>query len=380
MTRDSRRAAFGAWPRTRVAELLGVREPIVQGPFGGGLSTVALAAAVSEAGGLGSFGAHGLTPDEMAPLVEALRSATASPFAVNLWVSTHDAPEEWMTPERFEGAAGRLRPVYDDAGVEPPPRPTRFSATFDEQVEALVAAAPPVLSVVFGVPDAAVLGECRQRGIVTIGTATTPDEAVALDDAGVDLVVASGFEAGGHRAAFLAAPEDSLYGTLPLVRIAAREIEAPVIAAGGIADARGIVAAHALGAEGVQVGTAFLATDESGASPAHRELLFSRAARRTRLTRAFTGRLARGIPNRLSDELVGADAIAPYPYQRYLLGPVSSAARRDGRGDVIALWSGQGAPLLSHRRAHDLFASLVSGTRATLDDVRRGSAGAPRRA
>ena len=192
MTRDSRRAPLGAWPRTRVAERLGTEYPIVQGPFGGGLSTVGLAAAVSDAGGLGSFGAHQVEPDEMAPLVEALRAATGSPFAVNLWVSTHDAPEEWMTAERFESAARRLRPVYEAAGVEAPSRPARFSATFEEQVEALVAAAPPIVSVVFGVPDDAVLGECRERGIATIGTATTPDEAVALDDAGVDVVVASG--------------------------------------------------------------------------------------------------------------------------------------------------------------------------------------------
>jgi nitronate monooxygenase len=372
MSRDAP-PPLASWPRTRLAEALGVRHPIVQGPFGGGLSTVRLAATVSDAGGLGSFGAHGLAPDEIGPLVADLRAATAAPFAVNLWVSTHDAPEEWMTGRRHAGFARRLGPVYEAAGVAPPPRPDRFGAAFEQQAAALLAAEPPVASFVFGVPDAEVLRECRERGIVTMGTATTPDEAVALDAAGVDVVVASGLEAGGHRAAFLAEAEDSLYGTLPLARIAATEVDAPVVAAGGIADAAGIVAALALGAEGVQMGTAFLATDESGASPEHREALFGPAARRTALTRAHTGRLARGVPNRLSEELVGAGAIAPYPYQRHLLAPAAGAARAAGRTDLVPLWAGQGAPLLQHRAAGALVGALVRGTGAALAEARRGA-------
>jgi nitronate monooxygenase len=371
---------LATWPRTRLARVLGIRHAIVQGPFGGGLSTVRLAATVSDAGGLGSFGAHGLEPDEIGALVAALRAATGAPFAVNLWVSTHDAPEEWMSGRRHAAFARRLGPVYEAAGVEAPARPDRFGARFEEQAAALLAAGPPVASFVFGVPDQAVIRECRERGIVTMGTATTPDEAVALDAAGLDAVVASGFEAGGHRTAFLAEAEDSLYGTLPLTRIAATEVAAPVVAAGGIADAAGIVAALALGAEGVQMGTAFLATDESGASPEHREILFSPAARRTALTRAYTGRLARGVPNRLGQELVGAGAVAPYPYQRHLLAPAAAAARAAGRADLQLLWAGQGAPLLRHRRAGELVEALIRGTAAALEGVRRGAAepvGAP---
>jgi nitronate monooxygenase len=364
-----------SWPRTRVSELLSLRYPIVQGPFGGGLSSAALVAAVADAGGLGSFGAHYVPPGEIGALADELRAATTGRFAINLWVSTHDEPEAAMTPERLAAAAARLGPLYEADGVAPPPHPDRFSHAFEEQAEALIAASPPAFSVVFGVPDERVLQACRARGIVTIGTATTPDEAVALDEAGIDLVVASGLEAGGHRGAFLAPAEDSLVGTLALVRVAATEVRAPVIAAGGIADAHGIAAALALGAEGVQIGTAFLATEESGASPEHRALLFSRAARRTRLTRAYTGRLARGIPNRLMDE-VGADAIAPYPYQGYLLRPVLQAARSQGRTDVVSLWCGQGAPLLRHRRAGELFDALVAGTDALLSG-RPASAPAP---
>lgn len=354
------------WPRTRVSQLLSVDYPIIQGPFGGGLSSIALLTAVSDAGGLGSFGAHHMSPDEITAIVGEIRSATRRPFAVNLWVSTHDAPEREMSRDRFDAAVAALRPVYDTANVEPPAYPERFASTFWEQVDALIAAAPPVASFVFGIPEGGVLEALRERGVTVIATATTPDEAVALDEAGVDVIVASGFEAGGHRGAFLAPAEESLVGTMALTRIAATEVAAPVVSAGGIADAGGVAAALTLGAEGVQIGTAFLATEESGTTPEHREALFGAGARRTRLTRAFSGRLARGIPNRLTDELTTPGEHAPYPYQGYLLRPVIAAARQTGRTDVVSLWSGQGAPLLRHRRAAELFDALVEGTEQLL--------------
>jgi nitronate monooxygenase len=335
---------------SRVSHLLNLEHPIVQGPFGGGLSSVALTVAVADAGGLGSYGVHHLEPDEIRAIGTQLRAATSRSFALNLWVSTHDLPEREMTRERFDAAVRRLEPLYDEVGVTAPDYPERFAPSFESQAEAVLAVRPPAFSFVFGVPDERVLEAFRQAGIVTLGTATTPDEAVALDQAGVDIVVASGAEAGGHRGAFLAPAEESLVGTLPLVRIAVEEVQAPVIAAGGIADASGIAAAFALGAEGVQIGTAFLATDESGARAAHRSALFG--ARRTTLTRAFSGRLARGVPNRLTD---GA-AFEPFPYQSYLLRPLLQA----GRADLAAMWCGQGAPLLEHRSAAALFASLTT--------------------
>ena len=349
------------WPRTRVTDILGIRYPILLGPFGGGLSSIDLARVVSDGGGLGSFGAHYLDQGQIGVLVADMRAVIEGPFNVNLWVSTHDLPEAEMTRERFDAAVARLKPVYEAAGAEPPPYPERFFVDFAEQAEALIAAAPPVFSFVFGVPDAAILAECRRANIVTIGTATTPDEAVALDQAGVDLIVASGLEAGGHRGAFIKEAEDSLFGTMPLVRTVVGEVKAPVIAAGGIADGAGIAAAFALGAEGVQIGTAFLATDESAATVAHRAILFSPAARSTVLTRKFSGRLARGVRNRLSDEMLLDPAdIAPYPYQSYLLAPVYAKTRAEGRTDTVSLWAGQGAPLLRHTHAADLLASLVA--------------------
>ncbi len=261
------------WTRTRVTERLGLELPIFQGPFGGGYSTVELAAAVSNAGGLGAFGAVHLPPAEIGRVIEQLRARTARPFAVNLWVpipGQDDAPVEEAAIERMRA---QLRPEFESLGLEPPPRPATFGQRFSEQVEALLAARPPVFSFVMGVPDRAILTEAKARGIATVGAATTVEEGVALAEAGVDLVVASGSDAGGHRSSFLRPVASSLVGTMSLVPQLARELKIPVVAAGGISDGRGIAAALALGAEGVQIGTAFLAAPESGAPEAHRALL-----------------------------------------------------------------------------------------------------------
>jgi nitronate monooxygenase len=218
-----------------------------------------------------------------------------------------------------------------------------------------------------GIPAPAILDEARRRGIVTIGTAATVDEAVALDRAGIDAVVASGSDAGGHRGAFLRPADESLVGTFSLVPQVADAVSVPVIAAGGIADARGVVAALTLGADGVQIGTAFLATDESGASPAHKHALHGPGARRTVLTRAFSGRLARGIPNRLQRELdARSDGVPPYPVQNALTQALRRTANERGIPDLIHLWAGQAAPLTAPRGAAEYLDSLVADTRRLL--------------
>src|SRR2546425_6528929 len=209
---------------------------------------------------------------------------------------------------------------------------------FEDQARILLEEKVPVFSFIFGIPPKEILDECRAKGIVTIGTATTPDEAVALQHAGVDAIVASAFEAGGHRGSFLRAAEDSATGTFSLVPRIVDVVDVPVIAAGGIADARGVIAAFALGAEAVQMGTAFLTCEESGASRIHREALMQRKAEYTGLTKGFTGRLARGINNRLMSELnqKGVE-ILPYPLQRVLVRNLSIAAEADVRGGLRAL-------------------------------------------
>jgi nitronate monooxygenase len=215
-----------------------------------------------------------------------------------------------------------------------------------------------------------VLERCRAAGITTVGAATTPDEAKLLANAGVDMIVATGFEAGGHRVSFLREPEDCLTGTLTLVPQVVDAVRVPVIAAGGIADGRGVAAALKLGASAAQIGTAFLACEESNAAPLHREKLFSADARRTTLTRAFTGRLARSIHNDFIDAMRGRDsAIAPYPVHGWLIAQFRKQALAAGRTDMISLWSGQGAPLLKHHRARELFSELVRQTERAMGSV-----------
>ncbi len=290
----------------------------------------------------------------------------AAAFAVNLWVSTHDVPEAEMTRARFDAAVQRLRPAYDALGVDPPPFPERFSADVRRAGAGDARGAPPVLSFVYGVPAPDVLAACRERGIATIGTAITVEEAVALDEAGVDAIVASGFEAGGHRIAFLRAAEDSLIGTLALVPAVADAVRAPVIAAGGIADARGIVAALALGAEAVQIGTAFLATAESAASPAHKALLLEGGAGAhaadPRVHRPARAR--RGEPGDGGDR---RDRAVPLPVvsrcgrsPRPRTPRAGSTAPRCGRGRPRA-WCATSA-------AGELLDSLVAGVDALLSD------------
>ncbi|MFB9240783.1 nitronate monooxygenase [Massilia antarctica] len=351
------------WKNTEVARRLGLAVPIIQGPFGGAISSVDLVVAVCESGGLGSFGAHHLDANGIGDVASRIRARTSGPFALNLWIPLDDADDPRIDDAAFARNAQLLQPYLSELGLQIPQRPKRFAPPYAEQIEAVLAARPAVFSFVFGVPSQSVLKRCRALGIVTFGAATTVDEAITLEQAGVDMIVATGFEAGGHRVSFLRAAEESLTGTFSLVPQVADAVRIPVVAAGGIADARGIAAALALGAQGVQIGTAFLACTESNADSTHREMLFSPDARYTGLTRVFSGRLARGIRNRLMNQLQAhAAQIAPYPIQNWLTGMMKKAAAGQERSDLMSLWCGQSAPLLTHRDARSLMAALVKET------------------
>ena len=350
-----------AWNQTRVASTLGVEYPLIQGPLGG-FSSERLTAAVSNFGGLGSFGAVGLEPQAISDRIAEIRSLTPKPFAVNLWVSMEDEGAIESDGAAFQRALSHLAPHIQAVGGTQPTFSPYKSIRFEDQVRVLLDAKVPVFSFIYGVPPKEILDEARKQGIITVGTATTPDEAGALEQAGVNLVVASGFEAGGHRGSFLRSSEDSLTGTISLVPQTVDAVKIPVIAAGGIGDARGIAAAFALGAEGVQMGTVFLACEESGAHPLHREAILSGKAGHTSLTRGFTGRLARGIHNELLQSLNQPDAeILPYPLQRALMRNLALPAQKAGKADLLALWAGQSANLARCPSVVELLESLVTG-------------------
>jgi len=350
-----------AWNQTRVSELLRIEYPIIQGPLGG-LSSQRLTAAVSNFGGLGSFGAHGLEPGAIEDVIANIRSLTTKPFAMNLWVSMEDAGARTSDAAAFSRALSHLAPHIEAVGGTQPEFAGYNPIRFEDQARVLLDANVPAFSFIFGIPPKEIMDETRRRGIVTLGTATTPEEAIALEQAGADIVVVSGFEAGGHRGSFLRPAEDSLTGTFSLVPQAVDAVKIPVVAAGGIADARGIVAAFALGAEGVQMGTVFLACAESGAHPLHREALLRGKAARTALTQGFTGRLARGINNELLQAMnTPGTEILPYPLQRFLMRNLALPAQKAGRADLLALWAGQSANLVRCPEISELLQSLVDG-------------------
>ena len=233
-----------AWANTRVSTKLGINYPIIQGPLGGLLSQ-RLTAAVSNYGGLGSFGAHGLTPSEIKDVIAELRSMTDQPFAINLWVSMEDEGARASDEAAFTRSLATLAPRIQSLGGTLPSYKPYVPMKVDGQARVLIDAKVPAFSFIYGIPPKDILDECRAKGIVIIGTATTPDEAIELQKANVDVIAASGFEAGGHRGSFLRTAEDSLTGTFSLVPQVADLVSVPVVAAGGIADARGIVAAFA---------------------------------------------------------------------------------------------------------------------------------------
>jgi nitronate monooxygenase len=355
------------WNQTRVSQILGVKYPIIQGPFGG-FPSQRLTAAVSNFGGLGSLGASSLEPQAIADVIAEIRSLTTKPFAVNLWVSLEDPGAASSDAAAFARAAAHLAPLIESVGGAQPVFTPYNRIRFEDQARVILDANVPAFSFIYGIPPNEILDEARRRGMVTIGTATTPEEALALEQAGVEVIVASGFEAGGHRGSFLRSSEDSLTGTIALVPQTVDAVQIPVIAAGGIADARGIAAAFALGAEGVQMGTVFLAFEESGAHPLHREAILSGKAGHTALSRGFTGRLARGIHNELAQAMNRPNTeILPYPLQRYLMRNLALPAQKAGKGELLALWAGQSANLARSTGLDELLRSLVEGAAERLN-------------
>lgn len=351
------------WTNTKFTKFLPIDLPIIQGPFGGKISSVELTALVSNAGGLGSYGCQPYFANEIIDISNEIKKQTKKPINLNLWVKDADDNTGDFDQITFDKVIQIFKPYFEHVGVEPPTFPLPESPTFENQIEAIFDARPSVFSFVYGIPSQDILVKCRQLNIKTVGTATTLDEAIAIEKAGVDAVVATGFDAGGHRVSFLEKAEDSLIGTFSLIPQVSDYVNIPIIAAGGIADARGVKAAFALGADAVQIGTAFLATQQSGTSNIHREKLFSKDARYTTLTKVFTGRLSRGMKNKLTEELKEfQNQFAPYPLQGKIVGKLGAyPANTESNPELKSFWAGQAAPILKHHHAKELLDSIIHG-------------------
>lgn len=349
-------------------DLLGISLPIIQAPMAG-VQGSALAIAVSNAGGLGSLPCAMLGPDAMRQEIAAIRAQTHRPFNVNFFC--HTPPE--TSAQRDAAWRDALAPYFRELGLDPDATPSGASRRpFDaEAADILAEFRPPVVSFHFGLPSPALLDRLRGWGARIVSSATTVDEARWLEAQGVDAVIAQGLEAGGHRGMFLGTDLNAQMGTMALVRQVVRAVNVPVIAAGGIADAEGVAAAMALGAKGVQVGTAYLLCPEADTSVLHRQALTSEAARVTAITNVFTGRPARGIVNRVMREL-GAicDAAPPFPLAAARMAVLRAKAESQGNSDFSPLWSGQNAS-----GCKELPAALV--TKELARGVRSGAAKRP---
>ena len=329
---------------TKLCDILGTRLPIIQAPMAGGPTTPALVAAASTAGALGSFGFAYTQPEAMQRDVEAVRAQTDAPINLNFFVNAQPQP---VAPDAQRAAIDALTGYYAALGL-PAPLPARapYAPDLNAQLSMAEDLKPAVVTFHLGDLSAETLKRLRARGIKTGGSATCIAEAQHLEALGVDFIIAQGGEAGGHRGTFQRDPYEAMTGTLALTRMIVRAVNIPVVAAGGIMDGAGIAAVLALGAQGAQLGTAFLPCDESGAPAIHKQSLLAAREDTTLVTEKFSGKPARGLGNRFMREMNERDApqIA-FPAQNALTGPLRAAATKAGNPDFMAMWAGQAAPL-----------------------------------
>jgi nitronate monooxygenase len=349
------------WPDRRFLDLLEIEHPIVQAPMAGAMDWE-LAAAVSEAGGLGSLPCAMLKPEQVREQVEKIRSRTEKPININFFC--HQPPK--ANNAREAAWRDRLAPYYRELGLDPgaganAPSRAPFNA---EMCDVLVELEPRVASFHFGLPEAPLLARVKRAGCLIFSSATTAAEARWLAERGADVVIAQGYEAGGHRGMFLTEDLAAQVGTFALVPQVVDAVNVPVIAAGGITDARGIAAAFALGAAGVQMGTAFLFCPEARISAPHRTAFKSARDDATVLTNVMTGRPARGFYNRLMRDLGPISDIAPeFPLAAAAVAPLRAKAEPQGSGEFSSLWSGQAAALGREMPARELLAKLSAEAR-----------------
>jgi nitronate monooxygenase len=337
-----------------------LRCPIVLAPLGGGPSTPELAAAVSNAGGLGFVATGYLKGADAVARLQAARGLTSEPLGVNVFAK--GSPTD---PSAYQGYVKHLE-AWARARDAQIGEPRYDDDDWDTKIQLLSGAPPEVVSFTFGCPPSEVVGQLRQAGSEVWVTVTSPEEAREAHQAGADVLVVQGAEAGGHRGSFVNREQLPVYGLLPLLDLIGAAVPLPLVASGGIATGRALAAVLCAGAQAAQIGTAFMLAPEAGTTPTHREAL--KAAGETVLTRAFTGRLARGIRNEFISEHEGHAPVA-YPELHYLTAPMRKQAREQGDASRINLWAGEAHELAVERPAAETVRALTSAALAAIDAV-----------
>lgn len=342
--------------KTKFSKLTNIQYPIVQAGMAGGITTPELVASVSNAGGLGTIGAGYLTSEQLRVAIRSVKELTGQPFGVNLF-----APQEIAFSENdVQQMNQHLDHIRLQLGIERNPSIEKYGESFEAQIQAVLDEHVPVFSFTFGIPSIDVLKQLKRHGTIVIGTATTVNEAIELEAAGVDAIVIQGSEAGGHRGTFLTNANHALIGTMALVPQVVDHVSVPVIASGGIMDGRGMIACLALGASAVQMGTAFVTCAESGAHKLYKESVLGSKEDATEITLAYSGKAARGIRTKFiqgMEDYIGD--IPPYPVQNALTQDIRKAASKQNNLEFMSLWAGQGLRLATERTADRIILETV---------------------
>jgi nitronate monooxygenase len=345
--------------------------PLFQAPMAGGGDTAELVAAVCQAGGLGFIGAAYLSAEQIVERCGKVRSLTDRPFGINLFAPLPAPVEDEAAIER---AIARIAPYYSELGLPAPQRPSLPAIRFDDQMAAVLESGAAAFSYAFGLIPNDAIEQIKRRGMYCMGTATTVQEAQMVAESGADAVIAQGSEAGGHRSSFEASFEAGMIGSMAFLPQVVDAVPAPVVASGGIMDGRGVAAALMLGASAVQMGTAFLTCDEAGIAPGYKDAILSAREDQTRITRAFSGRPARGIANRmLMDYEDARGSTLQFPLQNVLTRQLRNEAVKQNRPEFLSLWAGQGIRMARRGPAAELVKAIGEELEQAIARLLRGN-------
>lgn len=359
--------------KNQLTELLKIEYPIIQAPMAGGTTTSDFVAEVSNCGALGTIGAGYMTPSQIREQIREIKKLTNKSFGINLFV-----PNDFIVNENeISKSSELLQPFNEELNIKQNDRIlvqniNSFNETFHEQIKVIIEEGVPICSFTFGLPSKEMIKELKLHNIILIGTATTVNEAIEIEKSGMDLIVVQGSEAGGHRGNFLNNNEESLIGLMSLIPQVVDQVSIPVIAAGGIMDGRGLMASLCLGAKAVQMGTAFLTCNESGAHEVHKNAILNSTEDQLVLTRAFSGKWARGIENKFITEMRKYEADLPeFPVQNSITQTIRKASSVQNNKEFMSLWSGQSPRLAKKESVENVVNEIMDEAKKLIQSIEK---------